>query len=609
MKKYFYLFLINIFLFVGAVNAQLTNGFTEYKVNEIIINNNSVFPDYRIKRELKLKERGLMGSSNFTERLIRLDKVAIRNLYIRHGYLGCEINESYEVIDNNLVNIYFDIDEGDQYFLREFKFKGQELFTRQRVADILDIEVNKPYNPSRVEERIKRLKDEYADQGKPLVKIIDSVYVNNGIHLYLNIQEHPVMRIRNVIIKNNEIIEKPLIAREIILDEDDIYSKELVNKSRKHLFDTGYFSNANISLTNIDTVRGLLDLEVYVYERKMHHLEMNFGFGQKRDITNTGEPYTAMSLQGEWLHRNLMEKGHSLSADLGPSINLNTLQPNLEADVSYRIPWLMGFRSTSLLRMFIEQVRYSKDERISIGGVETALIINPDKRFYFKTGLETRKVFSEYSAINIDRSKLQEETERSLNLQYRRDLRDDFLFPGKGYTYSFEGKIVGTVLGGTQDYYKFETGFSQYFTLYRSLVLAYNIKAGRMAPFNSSESTPSYEKFKLGGPSSMRGWDSRKFLTENGIAIGKNVKLLSNIELRFPLIWRIGGEVFLDIGGLFPDINSIDTGSIRFDAGFGLTIASPLGPARIDFARIIDPRSAGERKKPWEVQFGIPYAF
>ena len=605
LKRLFVLYI----LFSTLLFAQRGGEFTTYKVDEIIINNNSVFSDRKILRELKLKESGIMGSTTFTERLLRLDKVAIRNLYLRNGYLACQIDESYERQENNRVNITFKITEGDQFYLTELRFSGQKLFSKKRVSNILNLTVNDPYNPFQVQNSIKKLKNAYANNGKPLAKIVDSITVNNGIHLSLRIHENPIMRIRKIIINNNKLVKDHFIRREILLDSTDIYSQELINRSRKHLFDTGYFSNVNINTTNIDTTRRFLDLEVFVYEREMHHLEMNFGFGQKRDITNTGEPYTAMSLEGQWLNRNLMDKGHKLSADLSPAINLNTLQPNLETDISYRIPWMVGFRSTSLFRIFLEQVRYSKDERISIGGAETALIINPSKRYYFKTGLEVRRVFSQYSVLEIDQTTLQEETERALNLQYRRDMRDDFLFPHAGYTYSFKGKVVGTILGGTQDYYKFETSFSQYINLYEDLVLAYSIKTGRMAAFDQSEPTPDYEKFKLGGPSSLRGWDSRQFLSENGIAIGKNVKLLSNIELRFPLIWRLGGEIFLDSGGLFSDINSITSQSIRFDAGFGLTIASPLGPARVDFARIIDPRTAAERKNPWEIQFGIPYAF
>ena len=608
MKKYFTLSLI-VIACITQLHSQLGNGFTKYKVNQIFINNNEVLTDARIKRELKLKERGLLGSTNFTERLIQLDKVAIRNLYLRHGYLACQIKESYKVLDDNQVDIFFDITEGEQFLLKGFEFSGQEIFTEEKINSVLDLEINEPYNPFKIKKSIRRLKDNYADNGKPLVEIIDSVSVSDGIYLFLQIREYQIMKIRRIIIKNYDLINRSFIAREILLNEGDTYSKELINKSRKHLFDTGYFSNININMTRIDTSAGLLDLEVYVYERKMHHLEMNFGFGQKQDITQTGEPYTAMSMTGEWVNRNIWGKGHKLSADLSPAINLNTLQPNLEADISYQIPWLMGFRSTNLFRIFMEQVRYSKDERLSVGGVETAVVKNPNKRLYFKTGLEIRRVFSRYSVIDIDQSRLQQETERAFNFQYRRDMRDDFLFPKSGYTYSFNGKIVGTILGGTQDYYKFETGFSQYIRLYKAIVLAYNLKGGRMAPFDNTRETPSYEKFKLGGASSMRGWDSRQFLAENGIAIGKNVKFLSNIELRFPLFWRIGGELFIDSGGLFSDINSIDTETIRFDAGFGLTIASPLGPARIDFARIIDPRTQEEKSKPWEVQFGIPYAF
>jgi outer membrane protein assembly factor BamA len=43
--------------------------------------------------------------------------------------------------------------------------------------------------------------------------------------------------------------------------------------------------------------------------------------------------------------------------------------------------------------------------------------------------------------------------------------------------------------------------------------------------------------------------------------------------------------------------------SFHWDAGFGLTIATPLGPVRLEYAKIL------EKGKGWQFQFAIPYAF
>jgi len=129
-----------------------------------------------------------------------------------------------------------------------------------------------------------------------------------------------------------------------------------------------------------------------------------------------------------------------------------------------------------------------------------------------------------------------------------------------------------------------------------------------MGVLEAGQSTPLYELYYLGGETSLRGWANRKFTEINNNPVGGNMKILSNMEIRFPLIWRLGGEIFLDGGCLASEISAITKQKYRWDAGLGLTLTSPLGPIRIDYARIINPRK-GEIDNPWQIQVGILYAF
>jgi len=79
---------------------------------------------------------------------------------------------------------------------------------------------------------------------------------------------------------------------------------------------------------------------------------------------------------------------------------------------------------------------------------------------------------------------------------------------------------------------------------------------------------------------------------------------LTSAEIRFPLVWVLGGEIFIDGGNLTSDIPSLLSTTYRWDGGFGLTIATPLGPIRIDIAKIL-----GKKDQPYQWQFSIPYAF
>lgn len=145
-----------------------------------------------------------------------------------------------------------------------------------------------------------------------------------------------------------------------------------------------------------------------------------------------------------------------------------------------------------------------------------------------------------------------------------------------------------------------ETSFSQYVPLWRKVVFAYRGKFGYQQPLKGKDDTPEYAWFKLGGGSSLRGWKDDSFHGE-----GYHIKVLTNAEIRFPLFWILGGEIFID-GGMLSDKESFLTASYRWNAGLGLTIATPLGPIRIDIAKKLGKK---EDEKPYAWQFSIPYAF
>jgi translocation and assembly module TamA len=102
----------------------------------------------------------------------------------------------------------------------------------------------------------------------------------------------------------------------------------------------------------------------------------------------------------------------------------------------------------------------------------------------------------------------------------------------------------------------------------------------------------------------LRAWEPLKFLTsEQHDPQGETVRFLTNWELRFPLFWLLGGELFLDGGYLVDAIPQGSWQKVVWGAGGGLTLKSPLGPVRLDYAYQL------ERPQNWQLQLGILYIF
>jgi len=65
--------------------------------------------------------------------------------------------------------------------------------------------------------------------------------------------------------------------------------------------------------------------------------------------------------------------------------------------------------------------------------------------------------------------------------------------------------------------------------------------------------------------------------------MGGNFELIMHLfDFQFPLFWWFRGAIFSDAGWIWPDAKSIDLGDIRYTAGPGLRLATPIGIVRFD---------------------------
>jgi outer membrane protein assembly factor BamA len=113
---------------------------------------------------------------------------------------------------------------------------------------------------------------------------------------------------------------------------------------------------------------------------------------------------------------------------------------------------------------------------------------------------------------------------------------------------------------------------------------------GYIENLDSNNILPSAYKFQIGGQTSLRGWSGPKdFNISNGSVID-----IMNIEYRFPLIKKIGAEIFFDTGRLYETINNFTSLKHSWNYGFGIVYQSTLGPIRLDagfpYGEITNPK-------------------
>lgn len=152
-----------------------------------------------------------------------------------------------------------------------------------------------------------------------------------------------------------------------------------------------------------------------------------------------------------------------------------------------------------------------------------------------------------------------------------------------------------------------------FFASLRSIVFAFRLRFGHIFHQQFCAIMP-IERFYLGGSHSLRGYEA-DMVPPLGICVDNDKKELvpqggktmvnANLEIRFPLISRLGGVIFQDIGLLsgnnFADFNPKN---ILAATGFGLRLNTPVGPLRFDIGWKWRRTKPEERAAAWFLTFG-----
>jgi outer membrane protein assembly factor BamA len=135
------------------------------------------------------------------------------------------------------------------------------------------------------------------------------------------------------------------------------------------------------------------------------------------------------------------------------------------------------------------------------------------------------------------------------------------------------------------------------------LVFATGVRVG--LAWGADAGLPLSERFFAGGSTTLRGF------AQNGVgpidadhtARGGQAMLVLNNELRVPLLGRIDGVLFGDLGNVYPRVSDFSLSDLRESAGVGLRVRTPWFLLRGDYGVVLD-RRPGERRSRFYFSLG-----
>ncbi len=569
------------------------------RITKITFIGNKAYSDKELKKLMETSEKGffywLTDSGNLKMEDLNQDTNKIAAFYQNNGYLEAKVDEPQVEFKDEWIEVNIKIEEGRQFKVGKVDVAGDLIFPVQELKSKLKIVKEKFFNREIVRKDVLALTDSYGDSGyayaniTPLIKqnlkdlTVDITYqIDKGKQVYFEM----------IVIGGNTKTRDKVIRRQLKVYEQGLYNGSLLKKSVRNLFRLDYFEDVKIN-TSKGSSDDKMMLKIDVTEKPTGSFAFGGGYSSVE----------SMFIQGSITQRNLFGRGQvlQLKAEFGGRSTRYTLR--------FTEPWLFDIPLSAGFDLYNWEYDYDTYVKGSIGG---------RLRFSYPI-FEYTRVHLSYNFDHADVKDITEDASESIKelegvnitssiysaISY--DSRDKIFNPTQGSEHTFSIEYAG--LGGDIGFTKLigETGW--YIPLIWKTTGFAHGKAGYVSE-NSGQTLPDYEKFYLGGINSLRGFGFQDICLydEDGAKIGGDIMVQFNFEFIVPLIEKAGvvGLIFFDAGNVYAK-DDFEFGDFRESYGFGFRWYSPMGPMRLEYGRIIDPKPGEDADGRWE--FGMGGAF
>jgi outer membrane protein insertion porin family len=635
------------------------------RIKDVVFVNAAAFPQKELRHVLKTRRRWmfswLTGTGVLKEDEFEDDKDRLVEFYQNNGYIDFAIQDiKFDYLTPARMVIRFIVSEGRQYKVGTLDIKGNKLFTTNdfikgvridRQLMKLRLTPGATFSPTNFNADLETLKDMYGArgylerQGGGSTSIAGAQTANpvtGKMDVAYNIEEGEKDYIEKIIIKGNVKTKDKVLRRELAVYPGEVYDMVRVKISKSKLEQLEYFEKVDTQAQDTD-VPNRKDLVIGVEERNTGNVTVGAGFSSVESVVGFVE-----LKQGNFdLFNPPTFTGAGQKFQIRASIG--TLLQDYE--ISFVEPWFLGKKLSLGVDLFHRVLDYNSlnsmyDEQFDGGtlSLKKALLGSPfligtvsytmeQAHVSINSGFTTNGTTNLTSSANglyqgeqINPPNISTNiydthgsyfiSKIGVSLAY--DTRNNFRIPDGGQVTEFSAEVA-TEPGDT-DFYKLELRSAWYFKGFRpGHVIELDARAGVVSPYGSTSQVPIFERWYLGGISSLLGYKYQTVGPEDqyGEPLGGDTYVFGSAEYSIPIVKMLRLAWFYQIGDVYTDPYSFDAGPNRRlfsdDAGMGLRIILPLGgagtPIRLDYGIPIthDPNLGNSGKFQFSLGYTHPF--
>ena len=562
--------------------------------------------------------------SKYQPRVLEEDLEKISQSYRNEGFLDVKIDQSnitVSQVGSNRIDLQIKIEEGSRSYFGKKRIFGQAVIDQETLAEDSILNTGDPYSPELLSKERSRMKRLYGDKGYLDAQIRvkrKSNLEKNQIDLDFEITENNKFSVNSIEVRGNEKTKTVVLIRELALAPGETFDLTRMETSEARLQNTKLFERVDISDEPISSgdpeiKNSRRNMVVDVEEGRTGHVSFGVGFSTLEkammyaefrqgnfDLMKWRAPYR---LQGDGQKFRLRLK-------LGSRSN--------EARLALEEPWFLNRRVAAGFEVFREKSDYQSSyyDELRTGFelyFRKRLFELVEGRLFYsfedvliediELGPKTNWITGSNGdpAYNEDKNEIQR-TISKVGLTLNRDTRDVLLFPTEGSVVSIRKEFAGGIFGGDADYGRLEVQGARFFKTFDTMeqVLSISGRAGTLGKFDGEDANvPFFDKFFLGGPYNLRGWDYRDAgPNEEGEPMGGNSFSYGSLEYTFKIADPLRFALFYDGGFLRTDDFKLSPGNgnegWHDNWGLGIRIMVMGMPLRLDLGfPLSDPSNSG----------------
>ena len=293
------------------------------KLRNVRFVGNKAFSDEELMEQFKTKEWKWFTilwtyfdkSGRYSEPIFEQDLKSVSEKYLDHGYIQAEIGDpEVEATKKGLV-VTVRIREGEQFKVGAIDMVGDETIDKELLRTALQLKEGDVFSRSLLDSDRERLEHNYSDRGFFNAKVEPQTRVHaeaKTVDVSYDVQKGSLSFLRQIDITGNKTTVDPVIRRELMIVEGELYSAAAVDVSKARLERLGFFEEVEIAPVNTDFA-DQMDLGVKVVEKPTGSLSFGAGFSSRDGFIVSGSVSQA----------NLFGRGYqgSIVADVGGRTN------------------------------------------------------------------------------------------------------------------------------------------------------------------------------------------------------------------------------------------------------------------------------------------------